>query len=184
MEGKRLRRNRRSCFDCLWQPLIFLPWLMNGTPKSRFLRAVKKIEIHQTPTNSAVNAYNFIRQSDKVSLKPTTHATEKKNDQSSISPLVKRSSAFNSCVQQWGATVPNVWCLGEAVYPHILMRAKQSFNRRVSLLHWIMIVLKMSLLWFHEPSTIGGNINGNKTSWVYSPSKLAKQQGHLTKIMC
>ena len=51
---------------------------MNGTPKSRFLRAVKKIEIHQTPTNSAVNAYNFIRQSDKVSLKPTTHATEKK----------------------------------------------------------------------------------------------------------
>ena len=36
------------------------------------------IEIHQTPTNSPVNAYNFIRQSDKVSLKPTTHATEKK----------------------------------------------------------------------------------------------------------
>ena len=155
---------------CLWQPLIFLPWLMNGTPKSRFLRAVKKIEIHQTPTNSPVNAYNFIRQSDKVSLKPTTHATEKKKtDQSSISPLVKRSSAFNSCVQQWGATVPNVWCLGKAVYPHILMRAKQSFNRRVSLspLNYD-CSQNVEKLWFHEPSTIGGNINGNKTSWVYN----------------
>ena len=48
------------------------------------------------------------------------------------------------------------------------------------LVHWIMIVLKMSLLWFHESSTIGGNINGNKTSWVYNPSELAKRQGHLT----
>ena len=102
------------------------------------------IEIHQTPTNSPVNAYNFIRQSDKVSLKPTTHATEKKttsrvslhwwNEAQHSIPAFSNEGPQSPTFDAWAKQFTSTFSCGQS----------RVSTEEFPLVHWIMIVLKMS----------------------------------------